>query len=256
MKQRLELTDTERAVYEWQMWTPGYGESGQKALKGASVLISRCGGVGGTVAYYLAAAGIGRLVIAHGGSVKHSDLNRQILMTDDWIGKPRAESAQRRLKELNPRVSILAVSENISEENAESLVGKVDLVVDCAPLFQERFALNRAAVRQNKPLVECAMYDLDAQITTILPGITPCLACRYPSQPETWKREFPVFGAVAGMIGAMGALEAIKVITGVGKPLAGMLCMCDLREMSFRKIKLRRNPDCSVCGGPSKSRRQ
>ena len=248
MKRKRELTQTERAVYEWQMWTPGFGESGQKALKGASVLVSRCGGVGGTVAYYLAAAGVGRLVLAHGGNLKHSDLNRQILMTDDWIGKPRIESARRRLLELNPRLSITAVAENISEDNAQKLAAKADVIVDCAPLFQERFAMNRAAVQQRKPLIECAMYDLEAQITTILPGVTPCLACRYPSQPEAWKREFPVFGAVAGMIGSLGALEAIKVISGLGKPLAAELLTCDLRQMTFRKIKLKRNPDCSVCG--------
>ena len=230
------------------MWTPGFGESGQKTLKNASVLISRCGGVGGTVAYYLAAAGIGQLVLAHGGDLKPSDLNRQILMTHDWIGKPRIESVRRRLLELNPRLSIVSVPENINSNNVESLVDKADVIVDCAPLFQERFEMNRAAVMQRKPLVECAMFDFEAQLTTILPFTTPCLACRIPTQPESWKREFPVFGAVAGMIGSLGALEVIKVLTGVAPPLAGELLTCDLRSMTFRKIMLKRNPKCGICG--------
>ncbi|MFH0938424.1 MAG: HesA/MoeB/ThiF family protein [Planctomycetota bacterium] len=248
MASRKKLTDEERATYEWQMWAPDFGEAGQEALKGAAVLISRCGGVGGSVAYSLAAAGVGRLILAHGGDLKPGDLNRQILMTHDWLGKPRVESAARRLKELNPRLVIEAIPENLSPENAERLVGLADVVVDCAPLFQERFAMNAAAVRQRKPLIECAMYDLEAQITTIFPGRTPCLACLYPTQPQAWKRQFPVFGAVAGMVGCLGAMEAIKVISGLGEPLAGQMLRCDLRDMTFRKVKLNRKPDCAVCG--------
>ena len=146
------LTDEERA-YEWQMWVPEFGEEGQEKLKGASVLISRIGGLGGVVAYELAAAGVGRLVLAHAGDVKPSDLNRQLLMTHDGLGKSRVESAARRLRELNPRLEIEAVAENINEDNAATLVGSVDLVVDCAPLFEERFLLNREAKSQGKPLV-------------------------------------------------------------------------------------------------------
>ena len=241
------LTDVEKATYEWQMWVPSFGEKGQSKLKGASVLISRCGGVGGVVAYELAAAGIGRLVLAHGGNVKPSDLNRQLLMTYDWLGKPRVESAARRLRELNPNVVIEAVSENISPTNVERLVGQVDLVVDCAPLFQERFLMNSEAVRQGKPIIECAMYELEAQITTIIPGETPCLSCLYPQEPTAWKRQFPVFGAVSGMIGCLGAMEAIKVIAGLGEPLRGNLLTCDLRDMSFRKVRIQRKPGCLVC---------
>ena len=164
------LTDEERAVYEWQIWVEDFGERGQERLKGASVLVSRVGGLGSVVAYELAAAGIGKLVLAHAGNVKPSDLNRQLLMTHDWLGKPRVESAARRLKELNPRLEIVAVGENVSEENADSLVEQVDLVVDCAPLFEERFAMNRSAVAQGKPIIECAMYDLDASLTSVIPG--------------------------------------------------------------------------------------
>ena len=165
------LTDEERAVYEWQIWVPGFGETGQQKLRDASVLVSRVGGLGSVVAYELAAAGIGRLVLAHAGNIKPSDLNRQLLMTHAGLGTSRVESAQRRLKELNPRLEILSVAENLSEANAERLVGEVDLVVDCAPLFPERFAMNRQCIEQKKPLVDCAMYDLEGQVTTILPGL-------------------------------------------------------------------------------------
>jgi molybdopterin-synthase adenylyltransferase len=248
MPRRVKLNDTDRATYEWQMWVPDFGEAGQEALKGATVLVSRAGGVGGAALYFLAAAGIGRLVIAHAGNLKPSDLHRQILMTHDWLGKPRVESAARRLKDLNPHIEIVPVAENICEANVARLVEQADVIVDAAPLFQERFLLNREAVNQKKPLVECAMYELEAQLTVVIPGKTPCLACRFPEQPEAWKRQFPVFGAVAGMVGCMGAMEAIKLISGIGTPLAGELLSCDLRAMAFRKLKLKRNPKCAVCG--------
>jgi molybdopterin-synthase adenylyltransferase len=244
------LTPEERDIYEWQIWVDDFGERGQSVLKGASVLISRVGGLGGVVAYELAAAGVGRLVLAHAGNVKPSDLNRQLLMTYDWLGKPRVESARRRLRELNPRLEVVTVNENVNEENAPSLVGQADLVVDCAPLFQERLAMNRQAVLQNKPLVECAMYDLEASITTVLPGKSPCLACYCPEPPPVWKREFPVFGAVSGAVGCLGAMEAIKVLAGFGEPLAGRMLMFDLREMTCSTRKLTINPDCPVCGKP------
>ena len=209
-----QLSEAERARYEWQIWTPDVGEQGQQKLKDTSVLVSRLGGVGGTVAYYLAAAGIGKLVLAHAGNVKPSDLNRQLLMTTDWLGKPRIESAERRLRELNPHVELVPVGENLSSDNAAELVGQADIVVDAAPLYEERFAMNAACVQQQKPLVECAMYDLDAQLTTLIPGQTPCLACMYPQSPPNWKREFPVFGAVSGMIASMAVVEVIKLVTG------------------------------------------
>lgn len=247
LDQEVELTDAERARYEWQMWTPDVGEEGQTKLRNARVLVSRAGGVGGTVAYYLAAAGIGKLVVAHAGNVKPSDLNRQLLMTTDWLGKPRADSVSRRLRELNPHVDVECVPENISNANVDALVEKVDIVVDAAPLFDERFAMNRAAVEQRKPLIECAMYDLDAQLTTIIPGQTPCLSCLYPEDPPKWKREFPVFGAVSGMVASMAAVEVIKLVTGIGEPLANRMLWANLRTVDIRTLPISRRPDCEVC---------
>ena len=244
-----ELTDEERERYAWQMTTPDLGEAGQQKLKAASVLVTRVGGVGGAAAYYLAAAGIGRLVLAHAGPIRTPDLNRQLLMTTPGIGELRVDSAASRLRELNPNVQIETINANVNAQNVADLVTKVDLVLDAAPLFEERLALNAQVVRQRKPMVECAMYDFDLQLTTIIPGQTPCLACLLPNPPAHWKREFPVFGAVAGVVGTMGAVEAIKVITGIGQPLAGQMLVANLRDMSFRTMKLQRNTQCSVCAG-------
>jgi molybdopterin/thiamine biosynthesis adenylyltransferase len=226
---------------------PDFGEVGQQRLKNASVLITRCGGLGSVVAYELAAAGVGKLVLAHAGKIKYSDLNRQLLMTHAGLGKSRVESARRRLLEFNPRLQIEAIAENMTEQNAEALVSKVDVVIDCAPLFEERLLLNREVVAQKKPMVDCAMYELEAHLTTIIPGISPCLNCLYSEPPKPWRREFPVFGAVSGMVGCLGAMEAIKIIAQFGETLAGKLCTCNLRDMTFRTLSIQRNPHCSLC---------
>ena len=241
------LTDEERAVYQWQMWLPDLGEQGQEKLKNASVLISRVGGVGSVVAYQLAAAGIGKLVLAHAGNVKPSDLNRQLLMTHDWIGRPRIDSIKRRLHDLNPRLELVTIAENMNQQNASALIAQCDLAVDCAPLFPERFAMNHEAVIQRKPLIECAMFDMEAQLTTIIPGASPCLRCIFPDPPPTWKREFPVLGAVSGTVACMGAVEAVKVITGLGETMTGRLLRMDLRKMTFQTMKIRRRENCPTC---------
>ncbi len=248
MRHDIELSDQERQIYQWQMWIPEIGRGGQQKLKNASVFVSRVGGVGSVVAYELAAAGVGKLVLAHAGNVKPSDLNRQLLMTDDWVGRPRIESIQRRLLELNPRLNIVAVGENVNEDNAADLISQADVIVDCAPLFAERFAMNRQAVLQNKPLVECAMYEMEAQIMTVIPGTTACLQCVFPEEPPHWKREFPVLGAVSGTVACLGAVEAVKLITGMGSPLGGRMVRMDLREMSFQTLRLSRRDGCQVCG--------
>jgi molybdopterin/thiamine biosynthesis adenylyltransferase len=243
-----DLTPEERATYEWQTWVPGVGEDGQRKLKGATVLVSRVGGLGALVAYELAAAGIGRLVLAHSGMVKPADLNRQLLMTHAAIGTSRVECAAGRLRDLNPRLDVVAVPENVTQENASRLVGMADLVVCCAPIFEERFLLNEQCVRQRKPMIDCAMYELTGQLTTILPGRTACLACRVPELPATWTRHFPVFGAVSGAVGCLGAMEAIKLITGIGEPLADRLLTFDLHDVRFRTLHLARRTNCLVCG--------
>ena len=243
----LALDELDRSIYEWQMWAEGIGELGQRKLKTASVLISRVGGVGGTVAFQLAAAGVGKVILAHAGPIKPSDLNRQLLMTYDRIGQSRVEAARTRLQALNPRLNVEIYDENVSDLNAETLVSKASIVVDCAPMFEERFAMNRAIVNQGKPMVECAMYEYEGCLTTILPGTTPCLACVSPIAPTAWRRDFPVFGAVAGTVGCLAAMEVIKLITGVGETLSGSMLVMDLATMTFSNRKIHKNQNCAVC---------
>jgi len=246
-----ELTDEEKSIYEWQIWTDGFGETGQRRLKNSTVLVSRCGGLGSVVAYELAAAGVGRLIIAHGGNVKHSDLNRQLLMSHDWLGKPRIESIERRLKDLNPRLEIVGIPENLNDELADRWVPQSDVCVGAAPLFQERFAMNDACVRYRKPLVNCAMFDMEATVTTFPGEGKPCLRCLTPELPEYWKRQFPVFGATSGTVACIGAMEAIKLLAGFGKSLQSELLHIDLRNLSFEKIAISANQRCPTCAGIS-----
>ena len=243
-----ELTSLEQEIYSWQTTIDAFGEAGQRSLRAASVMVSRVGGLGGLVAYELAAAGIGRLILAHAGNLRLSDLNRQLLRTQSALDTPRIDCAAHRLQELNPRLEITSLPETVNDANVAELVAQADVVIDCAPLFEERFFMNREAVRQGKPLVECAMFELEAHITSFKPGVTGCLQCLYPEKPDYWQRRFPVFGAVAGMVGCLGAMEAIKIIADLGEPLYGRLLTCDLKSMKFNQVRLRPRPGCPVCG--------
>ena len=152
------------------------------------------------------------------------------------------------LKALNPRLEIVAVPENVSEANADELVAQSDVVVDCAPLFEERYAMNAACMRLAKPMVECAMYETEAYITSFAPDKTGCLRCLFPEKPDDWTRRFPVIGAVSGTAGCIGAMEVIKIVTGLGRPLFGRLLHCDLRSMAFHTVTLKPRKECLICG--------
>jgi molybdopterin/thiamine biosynthesis adenylyltransferase len=236
---RRPLTDEEREIWSWQLDVEGFGEAGQERLRAATVLVSRVGGVGSAAAYELAAAGVGRLILAHGGLLQPSDLNRQLLMTHDWIGRPRVESAARRLQELNPRLEVLTIAEQITAANADELVRMADCVVDAAPLFQERLAMNDAAERLGRPVVEAAMYELEASLTVIQPPGTLRFRDLVPEVPAGWQRRFPVFGAVSGTVGCLAAMEAIKLLAGFGEPLFNRLLRLDLRTMNSQVVSLR-----------------
>jgi molybdopterin-synthase adenylyltransferase len=247
------LTSSELERYSWQLDTPGYSQAQQQRLRDATVLISRCGGVGGTVALELAAAGVGRLILAHGGDLRLDDLNRQLLMTTEHVGKPRIESVQRRLHELNPHVEIIPIAENISTANAASLVARADLVISAAPLFEERLLLNLECVRQGKIMIDAAMYDLQATVLPIIPRSTACLACLTPEPPAWWRRRFPVFGAVSGTAACIAAMEAIKLLASLGTSLAGSMLAIDFRTLHCRTLAIARDDQCPVCGEPSPS---
>lgn len=243
-----ELTDSERERYAWQLDLPGHGEEGQRKLKAVTVLITRAGGVGGTAALQLAAAGAGRLILAHAGPLRLNDLNRQVLMRTSGVGLPRMEAAKETLRQFNPDVKVTTVEENISPENVERLVAMADVVIDAAPLFEERLLLNAACVQLGKPMVEAAMHGLEFSVTVFHPRHPGCLACLCPEPPAWWRRRFPVFGAVSGVAGSLAAMEAIKLITGNGEPLIGKLLAGDLGAGRIRTVDLGRE-GCDVCKG-------
>lgn len=242
------LTELDRRIYEWQLSVPGFGEAGQAKLRRATALISRVGGLGGPLAFSLAAAGLGRLILAHGGDLRLDDLNRQILMRYEGVGKARTESISATLCAFNPHIAVEVVPENISESNASALVARADIVFGAAPLFEERLLLNRECVRQGKPLIDCAMFNLEGRVIPILPGKTPCLACLYPEPPPHWNRVFPVLGAVSALAANIGALEGLKLLAGFGEVNLGRMIYFDAAAMRFQTIALKRNPGCAVCG--------
>ncbi len=244
----MNLHESDRDVYSWQLDVPGMGATGQAKLRSATALVSRVGGLGGPLAFSLAAAGFGKIILAHAGSLRPDDLNRQILMTHGGLGKPRAEQAAETLRRFNPGVEVDAVAENIDRDNVKELVGRADIVFDAAPLFEERFLMNREAVRQGKPLVDAAMFCMEGRVLTVVPGKTACLACLYPEVPPEWRRRFPVIGAVAAMIANLAAIEGIKLVAGLPGSRAGELIHVDAGSMEMRRIRIARRPDCGVCG--------
>ncbi|MBD2180547.1 HesA/MoeB/ThiF family protein [Planktothrix sp. FACHB-1355] len=244
----LNLTPTELERYHRQMMLPGFGESAQRKLRQATVLVTGVGGLGGTAALYLAVAGVGRLILVRGGNLRLDDMNRQILMTDDWVGQPRVIKAKETLSSINPDVEIEAIPEYVTAANVDSLVLQADIALDCAHNFEERDLLNAACVRWRKPMVEAAMNGMEAYLTTIIPGETPCLSCLFPEKPEWDKRAFSVLGAVSGTLACLTALEAIKVITGVGETLSSKLLTMDLGTLNFAKRRSYKDSHCPVCG--------
>jgi len=241
------LSDHDRAVYEWQLDIPGFGESGQTRLRQATALVTRAGGLGGPLCLSLAAAGIGKLIIAHGGNLRRDDLNRQILMSHAGIGKPRAEGIAETLRRFNPEIELSVVAENINESNVARLTEGADIIFGAAPLFEERLLLNRESARLGIPLVDCAMYGLECRVIPIVPGRTPCLACLYPEVPPHWRRRFPVLGAVSALAANIGAIEGIKILTSLGEAQLGRMIYLDTAAMNFQKIRIKRNPACQIC---------
>lgn len=234
--------------YKRQLSLEGFGPQGQERLKTSTALVAGVGGLGGTVALYLAAAGIGRLILVHQGTLDLPDLNRQILMSPEWLGASRVRCAQESLKRFNPEVETLIFDSRVRDDNVIDLVAGADVVMSCRYNFEEREILNRACVELRRPMVEAAMYGMEAYLTTIVPGQTPCLHCLYPESPLWDPMAFPVLGAVSGALGCLAATEAIKVLIGTGSPLAGWLLHFDLGDMHFRKYQVQRRPDCPACG--------
>ena len=223
------------------------GTSGQELLRNATVLVAGVGGLGGTAALYLAAAGVGKLILAHEGVVVLPDLNRQILMSDDKVGEDRVSTAAESLRRLNPEVEVEIHAERIQYERSKAWVEAAHIVVDARYDFPERYELNRLCRDYGKPMVEAAMYGYEISLTTIVPGSTPCLECLYPS-PGAWEPlGFPVLGAVSGMAGCMAAMEVVKWVTGIGKVSSNVLLRLDAVTNTSYQVELSEVPKCPAC---------
>lgn len=246
------LTPTELERYRRQIMLPGFGESAQRQLKSATALVTGVGGLGGTAALYLAVAGIGKLILVRGGDLRLDDMNRQILMTDDWVGQPRVFKAKETLAQINPDVQIEAIDEYVTPENVDSLVSTSDIALDCTHNFIERDLLNAACVHWRKPMVEAAMDGMEAYLTTFIPGETGCLSCLFPEKPDWDRRGFGVLGAVSGTLACLAALESIKVLTGDNSTLKAQLLTMDLSQMNFNKYRTYHDPLCPVCSPNSR----
>ncbi len=244
-----QLTHRELERYRRQLMLNGFTVDHQKRLKSSTALIAGIGGLGGTAALYLAVAGIGRMVFAHYGNVTVSNMNRQILMKDGSIGKPRVLQAKKTIREINPDVRVDLYNERISIENSERLLSGVHIALSARPNFQERRTLNQVCVEKGIPMVEAAMNGMEGYIFNVIPRVASCIHCVYPEDDPAWEEMgFPVLGAVSGMLGCMMALEAIKLLTGYGRPLLSQMLVFNTIDMEFKKVHIPKNERCEVCG--------
>jgi molybdopterin/thiamine biosynthesis adenylyltransferase len=225
---------------------PLIGEEGQDRLSRAEVCICGAGGLGSPVALYLAAAGTGTLHLIDGDRVELSNLNRQILHRPETLGMLKVDSAKKQILELNPDIRVKCSPDRIVERNTAALIGQADVVIDALDNFEARYILNRAARQMGVPLVHGAVSGFSGQATTVLPGSGPCLQCAIPHPPP--EDLHPVLGAVAGVIGSVQALEAIKYLTGTGGLLSGRLLLWDGSRCECELLPLERDPQCRACG--------
>ncbi|MCD6542112.1 MAG: HesA/MoeB/ThiF family protein [Thermoplasmata archaeon] len=235
--------DIER--YRRQIAIPGFGIEAQKKLSRARVVILGLGGLGSAVSIYLTVAGVGHLKVVDRDKIEKNNLNRQILYTEEDLGKWKAEVAEKRLKEMNSDIEVEGLREEINEDNIRELIRDADAVVDCLDNFETRFLVNRAVVELNKPFFHGACRAFYGQVMTIIPRVTPCLRCIFP---ESIPKDRSIIGVTAGLIGLIEATEVIKYLTGTGECLYGKILIYDATRMSFDIIEVDRNPDCEVCG--------
>jgi molybdopterin/thiamine biosynthesis adenylyltransferase len=225
-----------------------FGAEGQEKLKRAKVFIAGAGGLGSPISIYLAAAGIGKIVLVDKDVVELSNLNRQILHWERDVGSRKALSALEKLQKMNSDIIVEAAAEILDEENVLHLVGDADLIIDAMDNFPSRYLLNKAALDRKMPFIHGAIHGFHGQATTVLPGRTACLRCIFPEAPPP--ETFPVVGVTPGIIGLIQATEAIKYITGLGDLLAGKLLIWDGIRPSLETIDVERDPRCRDCGSP------
>ncbi|MBF0474887.1 MAG: HesA/MoeB/ThiF family protein [Deltaproteobacteria bacterium] len=223
----------------------GFGEPGQERLKASRVLVAGVGGLGTVAAQYLAAAGVGRIVLVDYDVVVMSNLNRQILHWESDLGRKKTDSAAEKLSQLNSTVTVIPRYLKIDDEITDSLVTEIDVVIDALDNLEARQILNRSCVKHRVPFIFGGVNGFKGMVTTILPGRTPCLACLFPNR--TGSRKLPVLGATPGVIAGLQVTETIKYLTGNGRLLANRLLSYDGEIMRFKDTSVSRNPECPVC---------
>ncbi len=246
------LTADQQTRYSRHLLIPEVGEKGQQKLLDSKVLLMGAGGLGSPAAYYLAAAGVGTLGVIDSDVVDRSNLQRQILHTDDRVGVPKVESARQTLVGLNPDIEVVPYNVRLTAENVVEIFSQYDVVVDGGDNFPTRYLVNDACVHLGIPNIHGSVYRFDGQVTVFSPGDGPCYRCLYPEPPPPELapscQEAGVLGVLPGIIGLLQATEALKVLLGIGTNLTGRLLCFDALDMKMRELRLRRDTKCKMCG--------
>jgi sulfur-carrier protein adenylyltransferase/sulfurtransferase len=246
------LSNEEILRYSRHLIMPEVGMEGQLKLKASKVLLIGTGGLGAPLGLYLAAAGVGRLGLVDFDTVDVTNLQRQIMFGSSDVGRPKSVAATERLRSLNPDISIQSYDAQLTSENALELLRDYDVIVDGTDNFPTRYLVNDASVLLGKPNVYGSIFRFDGQVSVFGAPGGPCYRCVYPEPPPPGLvpscAEGGVLGVLPGIVGCIQAMEVIKLILGVGDPLIGRLLLFDALGMKFRELKLRKNPDCPVCG--------
>jgi molybdopterin/thiamine biosynthesis adenylyltransferase/rhodanese-related sulfurtransferase len=250
--QDFQYTPEQLIRYSRHFLLPEVGEEGQAKLLEAKVLMVGAGGLGSPSAYYLAAAGVGTIGVIDNDVVDVSNLQRQILHANDRVGMPKVESAKKTLESLNPDVKVIPYQAKLTSENILDILKDYDLVVDGCDNFPTRYLVNDACILAGKPNVHGSIFQFEGQATVFYPGKGPCYRCLYPEPPPAEMApscaEAGVLGVLPGLIGTIEALEAIKIILGKGDSLIGRLLCFNTLTMEINNLKLRRDPNCPMCG--------
>ncbi|TDD63143.1 adenylyltransferase/sulfurtransferase MoeZ [Actinomadura rubrisoli] len=247
-----ELTRDEVNRYSRHLIIPDVGMSGQKRLKNARVLVVGAGGLGSPALMYLAAAGVGTLGVIDFDVVDESNLQRQVIHRQSSLGKPKAESAAATVREINPLIEVVVHNTALDRDNIMDIFGRYDLIVDGTDNFATRYMVNDAAVLLGKPYVWGSIYRFDGQASVFWAEHGPCYRCLYPEPPPPGMvpscAEGGVLGVLCASIGSIQVNEAIKLLAGIGEPLVGRLMIYDALEMTYRTVKVRKDPECPLCG--------
>lgn len=247
----IELTELEKQRYIRNILVNKIGEKGQLRLKNSSILIIGAGGLGSVLGYYCAAAGFGTIGIAEYDTIEISNLNRQILHSTHDINKPKIDSAVQKLSSFNPEITFKTYDERMDGERMSQILTSYDVAADGTDNFESKFMINDACVKNRKPFVHASVLSMSGEVMTVIPGKSACLRCLFLQPPSegTYKtsKEVGILGSVAGIAGSIQATECIKLAAGLPDLLTDTLLTFDAFTTEYKKLKIRKNPECPVC---------